>query len=191
MMSLYDYLRAGHVKRWHIVNTAISQSLAEHSYLVAMIAMHLHSELEPDQIEDIQATAIYALFHDITEIRTGDIPTPAKKFMRETGSVNRSTFEHLDAILFPKLPFTRGGEPTDITAMCVKMADVIEAAHWIRENGLGKHAEIVAENCFKKVKNLVDEYELFGDYSWYGPVNKILMALGMPYILREERLSPP
>lgn len=206
MLTLYDYLRAGHVKRWHIVNTTAQQSIAEHSYLVAIIAMHLHRDVDPMcDMNDVQETGIYALFHDAPEIRTGDIPTPAKKLLREIerltpepnlGPMEPDLFERLDIRLMPRCPFTREGEVSDVSIQCVKMADAIEAAHWIRENGAGRHAEIVTAGCWRRVEDLVHKYTTGGDgeYSmadWYPPVNKVLQALGMPYISREERISPP
>lgn len=191
MMTLYDFLRAGHVKRWHIVNTANTQSIAEHSFLVAMIAMHLHNEIDPLNETDPTDTGVYALFHDITEVRTGDIPTPAKKFTREMMcGPDDDIFSKMESTLLPYIPFLEG-HPSDITLACVKMADVIEAAHWISENGMGKHAELVSQKCWQKVKDLVHEYDTYGQFRWYGAVNKVLMALGMPYISRDERISPP
>lgn len=191
MMTLYDFLRAGHVKRWHIVNTVNTQSIAEHSYLVAMIAMHLHEELDPLHETSPMETGIYALFHDAAEIRTGDIPTPAKKFMRERMcGPGDDVLDRMEAVLLPRVPFMPG-EPSTMTLNCVKMADVIEAAHWISENGTGRHAGLVAQKCWQKVKELVHEYDTYGQFRWYGAVNKVLMALGMPYISRDERISPP
>lgn len=194
MMTLYDFLRAGHVKRWHIVNTASTQSIAEHSYLVAIIAMQLHSRLDPLDENGPQGTGIYALFHDSTEIKTGDIPTPAKKLMRslEYQTSDETVFDRIDAALMPLVPFLPGGEPSNIALACVKMADVIEAAHWIRENGMGRHAEIVSRSCWQKVGDLVHEYDTYGEYTnWYTAVNEILIALGMPCVSKDERMSPP
>ena len=194
MLTLYDFLRAGHVKRWHIINTAASQSIAEHSYLVAIIAMHLCKDMGGELAEQ-QECAVWALFHDAVEIRTGDIPTPAKKLMRqvdyEKPADNPDIFERIDMLLMPEAPFIGGGEPSENVLRCVKMADVIEAAHWIRENGMGRHAQIVAEKNWRAVEDLVERYSKETAVDWYGPVNKVLMALGMPYVSQEERISPP
>jgi 5'-deoxynucleotidase len=200
MLSLYDFLRAGHVKRWHIINTAASQSIAEHSYLVAIIAMHLCKDMGGELVEQ-QECAVWALFHDAVEIRTGDIPTPAKKLIRQVDyykdmdiSADQSgpdVFERLDTLLMPEAPFIANGEPAEDVVRCVKMADVIEAAHWIRENGLGRHAQIVADKNWRAVEDLVAKYSTETEIDWYGPVNKVLMALGIPYVSQEERVSPP
>lgn len=183
MMSLYDYLRAGHVKRWHIVNTATTQSIAEHSYLVAIIAMYLCAELGGDE-KECHETAVWALFHDAVEIRTGDIPTPAKRLIRGIEG-GEDVLDMLEARLMPRAPFIENGEPGDRASLCVKLADAIEAAHWIRENGLGRHAEIVSAGCWRRVEDLTAKYDC------YQQVNKILMALSLPYISKEERISPP
>jgi 5'-deoxynucleotidase YfbR-like HD superfamily hydrolase len=188
MMTLYDFLRAGHVKRWHIVNTACQQSIAEHSFLVAVIAMHLHKAMGGSENE-VHQTAVWGLFHDAIEIRTGDIPTPAKRLLREAdGQVagEPDIFDRLDVLLLPDAPyFNEGTCPSEMSIACVKMADAIEAAHWIRENGLGRHAEIVASGCWRRVEDLTAKY------GWYKEVNEVMMALGMPYISREERITPP
>lgn len=191
MMTLYDFLRAGHVKRWHIVNTACTQSIAEHSYLVAVIAMHLHKAMGGSESE-VHQTAVWALFHDATEIRTGDIPTPAKRLLREVdrmpegADLGPDLFERLDILLLGDAPyFEEGTAPSETSIQCVRMADAIEAAHWIRENGLGRHAEIVAAGCWRRVEDLTAKF------GWYTEVNEVMMALGMPYISREERISPP
>jgi 5'-deoxynucleotidase len=188
MMSLYDFLRAGHVTRWHIVQTARTQSIAEHSYLVAVIAMHLHRAMGGSENE-IHQTAVWGLFHDAAEIRTGDIPTPAKKLFREADGQmagEPDIFERVDQLLFRVAPYFDAGTcPSDTSLACVKLADAIEAAHWIRENGLGRHAEIVASGCWRRVEDLTYKH------GWYTEVNEVLMALGLPYISREERISPP
>jgi 5'-deoxynucleotidase len=199
-LTLYDFLRAGHVKRWHIVNTVTQQSIAEHSYLVAIIAMHIHRWVQPAGDVEPMETGIYALFHDAPEIRTGDIPTPAKRLLRETerppttdfGPAEMDLFERLDFNLLPECPFIPGGEAAEISIMCVRMADAIEAAHWIRENGAGRHAEIVAAGCWRRVEDLVHQFHTTQkDADWYGAVNHVMMALGMPYVSQEERISPP
>lgn len=196
MLTLYDFLRASHVKRWHIVNTANTQTIAEHSYLVAVIAMHLCAAYGGEEAE-VHQTAVWALFHDAVEIRTGDIPTPAKRLLREAdrmpegADLGPDLFERLDIVLMPRAPFLENGEPGEMASRCVKMADAIEAAHWIRENGLGRHAEIVSAGCWRRLEDLVARNTQEMNIDWYRPVNEVLMALGMPYISREERITPP
>ena len=52
-LSIKDLLRAGHVKRWQIVRTVRDQTLAEHSFNVAMISIELAEILIDDLTEGL------------------------------------------------------------------------------------------------------------------------------------------
>ena len=62
--------QSGNVTRWHTIPTIKSQTVAEHSWGVAMICR----QLWPDNYTLIEA----ALCHDLGEGFTGDVPWPAK-----------------------------------------------------------------------------------------------------------------
>jgi hypothetical protein len=184
MMGLYDFLRAGHVKRWHIVNTATTQTIAEHSYLVTVIALHLFDTMGGD-IKSKLDVVIGALFHDAPEIRLGDPPTPSKRLFREAGG--EDLFDRVESTLLPDgVPYGIGHINPELYKY-IKMADTIEAAAWIEDNGIGRHAKIASNGAWRRLEDLVADY---GE-QWYEPVNEVLMALGLPYISREERISPP
>ncbi|MBP2002525.1 5'-deoxynucleotidase [Paenibacillus shirakamiensis] len=77
--SAYMYrLRA--IQRWSLMRSTSSENVAEHSFHVAILA-HLLCEIG-NQVYDKQLNAdraaTLALFHDATEVFTGDIPTPVK-----------------------------------------------------------------------------------------------------------------
>lgn len=77
MINLPELRDLAFVKRWAIVRTIRSQSVAEHSFFVAVYAAKLWEELEGGQAPpDI---FMYALTHDYSEIHSGDIPSPYKK----------------------------------------------------------------------------------------------------------------
>ena len=190
-LTLYDFLRAGHVKRWHIVNTTREQTVADHTYLVTVIALHLYNTIVGVDYRDASEAlklVIGALFHDATEIRTGDIPTPGKAFIR--ANTTEGIFDEIDQVLLPETPYI-GGEISKELHQMIKMADAIEAAHWIRDNGTGRHAEIVAGGCWRRVEDLTYHNTIETNVDWYGPVNEVLMAFGMPHVLKEERITPP
>lgn len=68
-----EYIReAASVKRCHVVRTIGEQTIAEHSYFVAMLCWRL-CDLEPSA--DLLKAA---LFHDLAEVVTGDIPATMK-----------------------------------------------------------------------------------------------------------------
>lgn len=185
-LTLYDYLRMGHVKRWHNVNTARDQTVAEHSYMVTVIAIHLASKIAPGAVTGV---AFAALFHDSAEVVLGDMPTPAKRFVREF-TQDASIFEKMERALMPMVPYC---ETPDLNPEpFVKLADRIEAAHWISENGVGNHARIVKSTTWRNLEDYVAKMDAeFPDDGWYEATNEVLMALGMRYVHKESRITPP
>ena len=72
--------RLRHIERWSLMRNTTRENVAEHSYHVALLA-HLLCEIGNRvfgrQLNANRAAAM-ALFHDATEVFTGDIPTPVK-----------------------------------------------------------------------------------------------------------------
>lgn len=79
--SFYAYLsRLRWIKRWGLKRNAHDENVMEHSWEVAVIA-HLLVLIKNRYFGgnlDANATAAAALYHDITEVITGDLPTPIK-----------------------------------------------------------------------------------------------------------------
>ena len=75
--------RMRYITRWGLMRNTFSENIAEHSYQTAVLAhalalirrdiLHLPTP-EPDRC------ALAALFHDASEILTGDMPTPIKYY---------------------------------------------------------------------------------------------------------------
>lgn len=72
-----ELLHLSYVKRWVVAPTHREQSVAEHSYRVAIIAMHLAMALDRTEAQ-IHAVTVQALYHDADERLSGDIPGPVK-----------------------------------------------------------------------------------------------------------------
>jgi len=68
------------INRWGLMFNRHSESVAEHSYNTAVIAhcLGIVDNKVFGKNTDANKAATYALFHDITEIFTGDMPTPVK-----------------------------------------------------------------------------------------------------------------
>ncbi|MDD5276097.1 MAG: 5'-deoxynucleotidase [Methylovulum sp.] len=79
--SFYAYLsRLRWIKRWGLKRNANPENVMEHSWEVAVIA-HTLALIKNRYYEgtvDAQAVATAALYHDVTEVITGDLPTPIK-----------------------------------------------------------------------------------------------------------------
>lgn len=72
--------RLRYIERWNLMRSAMPENVAEHSYHVSLLT-HLLCTIARDIYRrdiDPDRAAAYALFHDATEVFTGDIPTPVK-----------------------------------------------------------------------------------------------------------------
>lgn len=77
MMSRMKY-----INRWGLMNNTKYENLSEHSLQVAMIAhclVLIHNKRFGGSL-NAERAGILAIFHDTTEIITGDMPTPIKYF---------------------------------------------------------------------------------------------------------------
>ncbi|MPY24576.1 5'-deoxynucleotidase [Shewanella sp. YLB-07] len=86
MSHLFAHLaRMKLIQRWPLMYNVRSENVQEHSLQVAMVAHSLAiignhkfgKSLSPDR------AATVAIFHDASEIITGDLPTPVKYFNKE------------------------------------------------------------------------------------------------------------
>lgn len=70
------------ITRWPLMRNINTENVAEHSHQVALVAhmlavidrQYFAGELDPERV------ATLALFHDASEVLTGDLPTPVKYF---------------------------------------------------------------------------------------------------------------
>lgn len=91
MMSRMKY-----IERWALMRNSESENISEHSLEVSMIAHMLAlisnkrcgNRLNPERV------AVLALYHDSTEIITGDMPTPIKYYNQEM----KETFQEIEEI---------------------------------------------------------------------------------------------
>lgn len=117
LLTLRD---AGAVTRYHTARMLRTQNLAEHSFGVAMIILHV----EPTASARLIAAALY---HDLAELATGDIPAPVKWDSPELRSV-------VEAI---ELRYERNMrldvDLDDYEKKVLKWADMFELVLWCRE----------------------------------------------------------
>ena len=77
--------RMKNISRWALMRNSYSENVQEHSHMVAVIA-HALAVIRRDEFglpADPDRAASAALFHDASEILTGDMPTPVKYFNPE------------------------------------------------------------------------------------------------------------
>lgn len=77
--------RMKHIERWALMRNSNSENISEHSLEVSMIAhaLALISNKRLGNQWNAERAAVIAMYHDSTEIITGDMPTPIKYYNDE------------------------------------------------------------------------------------------------------------
>ncbi len=72
--------RMRYIRRWGLMRNSLSENIQEHSHMVAVLAHALAVIGKEIMGKDInpETCATVALYHDASEIITGDMPTPIK-----------------------------------------------------------------------------------------------------------------
>ncbi|WP_026673923.1 5'-deoxynucleotidase [Alkalihalobacterium bogoriense] len=82
---LANLYRVRYIERWSLMRNVMKENVAEHSYHVSLLThclCSIASEIYGKQINTEKAVTL-SLFHDVTEVFTGDIPTPVKHHNRD------------------------------------------------------------------------------------------------------------
>ena len=77
--------RMKYINRWGLMRNTINENISEHSLETAFIAhvLALYRNVRFGGNVDPERTALLAMYHDATEIITGDLPTPVKYYNAE------------------------------------------------------------------------------------------------------------
>lgn len=129
--------RMRYITRWGLMRNTFSENIAEHSYQTAVLA-HALALIRRDVLKlptpDPDRCAVAALYHDASEILTGDLPTPIKYYNPEIKTaykqVERVAGERLLNMLPPKLRASYEHdvlEDDEALAPIVKGADKLSA----------------------------------------------------------------
>ncbi|MFZ2169887.1 MAG: 5'-deoxynucleotidase [Methylococcaceae bacterium] len=105
--SFYAYLsRLRWIKRWGLKRNAHVENVMEHSWEVAVIAhtLALIKNRYHGGNVDANAIATAALYHDITEVITGDLPTPIKYHSKEINTAYKKIEKRAEKELLALLP---------------------------------------------------------------------------------------
>lgn len=138
--TAYMY-RLRYIERWSLMRNTTRESVAEHSYHVAILA-HMLCEIGNrlfGRSLNADRAASMALFHDATEVFTGDIPTPVKhhnpKMLANFREIEAMAAERLHGMV-PEplreaygpliLGASRDAEQAELLRM-VKAADLLDA----------------------------------------------------------------
>ena len=149
--------RMRYIGRWGLMRNSLPENVQEHSHMVAVLA-HALAVIRRDVFgvpcEPERAAAV-ALFHDASEILTGDLPTPIKYHAAELTAayreVERLASERLLGILPEELrpayePLLLAEDSGDGLGRLVKAADKLSAyIKCIEERRAGNREFLSAE----------------------------------------------
>ena len=130
--------RMKYINRWSTMRSTITENISEHSLDVAFIshALALIRNRRFGGTVDPDRCALLAMDHDVTEIITGDLPTPIKYYSREIRGAYDEVEKKAEQKLVSCLPedlqddykplFSRTEEESELWDL-VKAADKISA----------------------------------------------------------------
>ena len=128
--------RMRYIDRWGLMRNTQVENIQEHSHMVAVLAHALaviENKYFGGQI-DPGAVAVAALYHDASEIITGDMPTPIKYDNPEIKAAYKAVESVAEQKLLSMLPDDLRGEYEDIITIpdpdvhaLVKAADKLSA----------------------------------------------------------------
>ena len=111
--------RMKYITRWGLMNNTNTENISEHSLQVAFFAhllVLLHNRRTGDEL-NAERAAVLAMYHDTTEIITGDMPTPVKYYNPEIISSYKKVEKLAGERLVSMLPEELRDEYTDIILM--------------------------------------------------------------------------
>lgn len=155
------------IQRWALMRNTSSENVQEHSHQVAVLA-HALAIIRNEEFGghiDAGAVAVAALYHDASEIITGDLPTPIKYYNPDI----KAAYKQIEAVannkLLSMLPERLRptyaeilGEYDADTAALVKAADKLSAyIKCIEELKAGNNE---FRDAAIQTRNVLSSYEL-------------------------------
>jgi 5'-deoxynucleotidase len=105
MEKFYAYIdRMKFIKRWQLMRSTRDENIMEHSHSVAVLT-HALSLIENEVFGgsvNVEKAVFYALYHEVSEVMTGDLPTPVKYFNQSI----HGEYEKLETLAVEKIADT-------------------------------------------------------------------------------------
>lgn len=98
--------RMKYIDRWALMRNSYPENISEHSLEVAMIAhvLVLISNKKFGNFYNAERAALIGMYHDCTEIITGDMPTPIKYYNTDTKEAYKNVEKQAARELLSMLP---------------------------------------------------------------------------------------
>ena len=168
--------RMKYINRWGLMNSTREENLSEHSLETAIIAHALAviGNKRLGKSVDANAVAVAAIFHDCSEIITGDMPTPIKYYNKQINQAYKEIESAAADKLLSRLPEDLREEYASIfneeenllLHRYVKAADKLSALiKCIEELKMGNEEfKTAKQSITKALENMeLDEVKIFMD----------------------------
>lgn len=148
--------RMKYIERWALMRNSERENISEHSLEVAMIAhaLAIIGNVRLGRDYNAEHIAMLGIYHDCTEIITGDMPTPVKydnEVIKEAyKSIEENAADELISMLPEDLreaykPYLKADEDKDVMKL-VKAADKLSAlVKCIEEEKVGNREFVLAK----------------------------------------------
>ncbi len=149
--------RLRYIERWSLMRNVVKENVAEHSFHVALLTHLLCTvgNVRFGRTLNTEKAVTMALFHDTTEVFTGDIPTPVKHHNKDI----LSSFREIENIAAGRLlnmvpdelkasyrPLIEGKQEQTELRRYIKAADLLDAyLKCVTELSAGNHEFSVAK----------------------------------------------
>ncbi len=111
--NFYAFMdRMKYIKRWSLMRSVREENIMEHSQQVAMLAHALaviNNKIYNGNA-DAEKCVMYAVYHECSEVMTGDLPTPIKYFNNSIHGAYKSLEDQACDKLLTMLPEELRGE---------------------------------------------------------------------------------
>ena len=101
-MNFFAYInRMKYIERWSLMHSSVKENIMEHSQQTAVVS-HCLAVINNKILggtADAKKTAMLALYHEVSEVITGDLPTPIKYFNAEI----KNAYKDLEKVANKKL----------------------------------------------------------------------------------------
>ena len=129
--NFFAYIsRMRYITRWSLMRNSYSENIQEHSHMVAVLA-HALAVIRNrcfGGTVDAGAVAVAALYHDASEILTGDLPTPIKYY----NPAIRDSYKAVESVAQDRLLSMLGEELAEEYEPILKESDVDISNAWKR-----------------------------------------------------------
>ena len=151
---------SSYLKRYHTLPSHEHQTIAHHSWNVAALVQFMWPDCRKDLI-------LAALYHDVPEALTGDIPAPFKWANPDISEI----LERAEKQFLEK--YGLGTDLTDAEKRMLSIADTLELVLYCQEQ-VSMGNQIYALSMQRGLAHLVERY---GRYPEFKPVERVIVGI--------------